>query len=344
MKRAFSVSLVVFLALLGFTLAAGAPIGAAAASARGSSPDTAIALNGTKQGSLPSGATLWYKFSGDGSSPAGVVMDYVPTNLANDSNVYFNVDWTLQDGQAGADWPGYWRVGQGTQSGLPAGQRYWVSQTTQLTTYYVEVVNTSGQTIGYALGLLGATFPPPYLNPPLPGSAPAAAPATPLPANVPTGPTVTPTVVPTATSGPRTLNTATDSSGLILQPQVQVEGPFSTVFVNVTTNSPNAMDVTRIRVLPPNGAVIDGTMPSLSAENNGVVWFSNFVVGQTTPLTGYSVRFWGSANGTVVEADYANATTNGALIVTLHNAPQPAPPGAVAPQAVPSIVPPGGGT
>jgi hypothetical protein len=296
------------------------------------------------QGTLSSGATLWYKFSGDGSSPASVVMDYAPNNIPNAANVYFNVDWTIQEGQRGVDWPAYWRVGQGTPNGLPAGQRYWVSQTTRLTTYYVELVNTSGQPVGYALALLGAAFPPPYLNPPAPGSGPSAAPATPLPASVPSGPTVTPTVVPTATTGPRTLNTATDASGLLLAPQVQVDGPFSTVYVNVTSNGTSGMDVTRIRVLPPNGAVIDGTNPSISAENNGVLWFSNYVVGPSNPLTGYSVRFWGSANGTVVEADYANSTTNGSLVVTIHNAPQPAPPGAVSPQAVPTILPPGGQT
>jgi hypothetical protein len=44
-------------------------------------------------------------------------------------------------------------------------------------------------------------------------------------------------------------------------------------------------------------------------------------------MTGYSARFYGPANGAVVEIDWATSNDKGALVVTITGAPNPAPVG-----------------
>src|SRR5215831_17225503 len=215
-------SILLLTVALGFGLV---PLAASAAGPSGNGLDTAIPISGTMTGSLDPRTTRWYQFAGDGTNPAGVTMNFVPTNNPSPDSVFFNVDWNVADGQPNADWPTYFRVGQGTPSGLPPGERYWFTAATSKVTYYIRVVNDSDQAIGYALALTGTTFPPASLNPPAPGaptsaSNPASAPvATPPPSTAPA-----PTPTPATTQVPA--NTATDRSGLILVPQILISEPF----------------------------------------------------------------------------------------------------------------------
>ncbi len=298
---------------------------ATAGAASGSGPDSAISLAKVGQGTLAPNQTAWYSFAGDGNSAAGVTLDFQPSTSTASGQVFFNVDWTQPVGNQGVDWPGYYRIGQGTQSGLPAGESYWFTAQTSPTTYWVEVVNNSSQAVGYALGLTGSAFPPPWLNPPQPGAvvntpmpAPAATPA--IPAASSAAPVVTPTPSPVTM-------TATDRSGLILDPRVSVSGPFSTVDIRVDSNSASAATVYRLVVIPPPDAVVDAVTPSETRLEQGITWYLSRSVDQADPLTSYSVRFFGPANGTVVEVDWATSTDKGSLSLTITGAPNPGPPG-----------------
>jgi hypothetical protein len=310
---------------LGLLFASLAPAAAATPTA-GSGPANAIALTGTLTGSLAPQQTRWYQFAGDGATTAAVTLQYSPALNAQLNNIGFNVDWTVPQGQQNVDWPGYYRVGQGGTYSLPIGQLYWVQSPSTKTSYWIELVNNSNQSIGYALGLTGSAFPPPFLNPPAPGAPVSTAPAAPTPAAT----TPAPTATPTAATTPVATNTATDRSGLILDPQVSISGPFSTVALRVDSNSPTLVQIYRVRIMPPNGAVVDGVTPSVSQDQNGVTWFLSYLVNNQTSLTGYSVRFFGPANGAQVEVDWSTASDKGALQVTISGAPNPAPPGSLA--------------
>lgn len=305
-------------ALAALALQAFAPIVGAANGPNGSSPDMAIPITAVMNGTLPQHQTRWYSFAGDGSNPAAVTMQYQPASGSN-TGVLFNVDWTVASGQQNADWPGYYRIGQGTPSGLGLGKLYWYTGSTTKTTYDVELVNNTDLPVGYALALTGSTFPPPILNVPAPGStATGTAPSsTPVP---------TPAPVATATPVPATqVNAATDRSGLILAPQVTTEGPLSTVHVRIESSSPELINIGRLVVIPPNGAVVDAVTPFQTRLEQGITWYLNQLVNQNNPLSSYSVRFYGSADGTVVQADWSTSSGKGVLSLTIEGAPQPAP-------------------
>jgi hypothetical protein len=307
-------------------LGAVSPLGASAAAPAGAGLDTAIVITGTSTGTLDAHTVRWYQFAGDGSSPAAVTMDYVPADNPLPGNVYFNVNWAVADGQPNADWPGYFRVGQGTPSELPPGTRYWLTAATSKVTYFLKVVNDSDEAIGYALALTGTSFPPASLNPPAPG-----APTSVVNPSQPAGPPGPPSVAPTPTPAPVTTqvaaNTATDRSGLILDPQVLISGPFSTVLLHVDSSSTTQVHVDRVVITPPPGAVVDAAIPNQSQDMGGVGWFVDRLVDQNDPLTGYFVRFWGTANGAVVRVDWSTSTDKGELTVTISGAPSPAPVG-----------------
>jgi hypothetical protein len=285
---------------------------AALAAASGTSPASAIGLSGTLTGTLAPGQTRWYWFTGDGSSAAGVTMDYAPSTDPSDAGVLFNVDWTTASGVQNADWPGYYRIGQGTPSGLAQGRRYWFTGKSEPTTYAVEVVNGAGQPIQFAIALTGSAFPPPALD----LNATSTAPAAPPPA---------PPVAPTPAAAPAGLAPATDQSGLILTPTVTTGGPFSTINLRVDSSKLTQTRITRVQIRPPGGAVVDAVNPNQSVEENGVTWYSNTLVDQADPLFGYSVRVWGPANGAVLEVDWSTSNSSGALTTTVSGAPNPGP-------------------
>ena len=54
---------------------------------------------------------------------------------------------------------------------------------------------------------------------------------------------------------------------------------------------------------------------------------ADLIVFPELSLTGYFVRFWGPANGAVVEVDWSTSTDKGVLMVTISGAPSPAPVG-----------------
>src|SRR5262249_6675345 len=121
------------------------------------------------------------------------------------------------------------------------------------------------------------------------------APPTPTPAPVATPPPSTaPSPTPATTQVPA--NTATDRSGLILDPQILIDGPFSTVLLHVGSSSASQVHIDRVVIAPPPGAVVDASVPEQSLIQNGVAWYTDTLVDKDDPLTGYFVRFWGSAN------------------------------------------------
>lgn len=281
------------------------------AAAPGSGPTNAIVLVGTPTGSLAPGQTRWYSLTSDGSSPIGVVMQFNPPTFVNSSAVFFNVDWNTKVGNRDVDWPGYYRIGQGTSSGLGDGYRYWFNSSPSATTYDVQVVNNSTQPVGYAIAQSGSAFPPPRLSPPGPGAQ--------------TVTTVPPTPTPVPTAGPSAVpaNTSTDRSGLAIAPKVIADGPYSTVLFNLDSTSPKAVVVSRVTIRPPNGAVVDGVRPSNSMVQDGVTWYANTLVSQGSPLTGYEVRFYGSANGAVIQIYWSTSGDKGVLSTTIQGAPPP---------------------
>ena len=291
---------------------------AALADSAGTSPANASAIQSPANGSLGAGQSRWYQFGGDGASPAGVALDYTSPTDPNDVAILFNVDWTTPQGQNNADWSGFYRMGQGTQSGLPAGQRYWFTGTTSPTTYYVEVVNGSATPIDYVLALTGSAFPPPVFAPATTSSPPAA--------GVPPAPSAPPAASPPP-AAPITApaNTVTDRSGLVLDPVITVEGEFSTVNFHLDDTSPNTVIVSRVMMRPPPNAIVDAVNPPETREEDGIVWYVQQGMSVGNMLSGYSVRFYGSADGAVVEVDWSSKTDHGALVLTVSGSPTPAP-------------------
>ncbi|HUX87849.1 MAG TPA: hypothetical protein VMW65_12680, partial [Chloroflexota bacterium] len=197
-----------WIAMLVFTL--GLP-SVASADAPGSTPTAAIPVSGTMTGSLSPSQTRWYQVNYPGGSQSvGLVLSYDPNDSSTIGTVNLNVDWSNTQGTNNADWPGLYRIGQGTSNGLPAGILFWYAGPGNPVTYYVEVTNFSGETIGYALGYSTDANRPPIPNPPPPGaptsgvastapSAPApSAPAASAPA--PAAPAATPAPAPPAPS------------------------------------------------------------------------------------------------------------------------------------------------
>ena len=175
------------------------------ASTPGSSPDVAIPISGTLTGTLPPDQTRWYQVNYPGGSQSvGLVLSYTPNDSSTIGTVNLNVNWSITQGSFNADWPGLYRIGQGTPNGLPPGTLFWFAGSGNAATYFVEVTNFSDETIGYALGYGTDSNRPPIPNPPPPGvatlgvsQAPAVAPAsssvaaatpgTPVPSSVPAG-------------------------------------------------------------------------------------------------------------------------------------------------------------
>jgi hypothetical protein len=309
------------LVALALTLATSLVPSLAAADTLGSGPNAAPTISGTMVGTLTSPQTYWYQVAGDGSSPLGITMDYQATDGSHPSGVYFNVDWSTADGAPNADWPGLFRYGRSSNYNLPVETQYWTRSTSARTTYYVEVVDNSGFPITYALASTGGAFPPPSLSftPSTGGTAPAPAATPPVASPAPSVP---------ATPAPvTTTNTATDRSGLILDPTVTVSGVYSTINVHIDSSSTNAIPIYRIVVTPPDDAVVDAVVPSQTRPENGIAWYLSQLVSQGSPLSSYMVRIYGPANGTVVEADWATSNDKGALTVTITGAPNPAPVG-----------------
>jgi hypothetical protein len=139
-----------------------------------------------------------------------------------------------------------------------------------------------------------------------------------------------PVTVPSALSVPAaetsvSANCATDRSGLVLKPTVDTEGQFSTVRLRVESTSSSAIRVSRVKIRPPQFAVVDGTTPSVSRNENGVTWYTDVHVVSDHPLVGYEVRVWGPADGAVVEINWSTSKDNGVLQVTISGAPAPKP-------------------
>jgi hypothetical protein len=118
-------------------------------------------------------------------------------------------------------------------------------------------------------------------------------------------------------------NCATDRSGLVLKPSVLVEGPFSTVQLRLEGTSRTAMHIDQVKIRPPDFAVVDGTTPSVSRNEDGAAWFPDVLVDSDVPLVGFEVRVWGPANGAVVEARWSTSSDKGILRVTIAAAPIP---------------------
>src|SRR5579883_1502831 len=170
----------------------------ASADAPGTTPTSGITLSGVMTGSLNPNQTRWYQINYPGGSQSvGLVMTYDPNDSSTIGTVALNVDWSNAQGTKDADWPGLYRIGQGTTNGLPTGNLFWFAGSGNAVTYYVEVSNFSNEPIGYAVNYTTDGNRPPIPNPPPPGSptmgvtpsmppssapAPAAAPAPTTPA------------------------------------------------------------------------------------------------------------------------------------------------------------------
>jgi hypothetical protein len=134
----------------------------------GTGPANAAALNGTADGTLAPGGVAWYSYYHNPSLNDELMLT-TSTNVPistdaqqnNNGGVYVNVEWQGQPtdpnapiGQNGVDVPGLIRVGQSGQYQLPAGLSYWEQQKSTLgRPYLLEVVNSTGETVHYALTL-----------------------------------------------------------------------------------------------------------------------------------------------------------------------------------------------
>lgn len=133
----------------------------------GQDPTDALAINGTVQNSLIPGQPVWYQITYGGPPPLAVTVDTNPSNLPAGA-VQMHVDWQTPNGTPDVDWPGFYRIGEGTSSGYGPGVLHWLTGANSSATYYVELINTSNAPVGYAIALTNRQIPPPVLNPPPP--------------------------------------------------------------------------------------------------------------------------------------------------------------------------------
>jgi hypothetical protein len=270
---------------------------AASADADGSSPTSAIPLNGTMTGTVNPTQTVWYQIGASGN-PLGIVMDYTPSHdpLA-DQGIGFHVDWTQSSGQLNADYPGYYQVGQGSQGNLQNGARFWYTGGGQSAAYAIVVFNNSTQPIGYAIATTSSTNNIPWLNPPSPGAAvtvpttgPAPAPSLPPPPG-PQGPE------PTATPG--------------LPPPPGPQGPAPTAApAGQPAPAPTA-----------SGPAPDGKTPQtaipITAQNAAGV--SGTIVGSTGgSVQFYTMNYQGGSAGVQIILNFQPNFTNSAVGFNLY--------------------------
>lgn len=133
----------------------------------GQDPVNALAINGTVHNTLVPGQPVWYQVNGSGKAPLAVTVDTNPANVAGNA-VQMHVDWQTPTGMQNADWPGFYRIGDGTSSGFGPGVLYWQTGDHTSNTYFVELLNTSSEPVNYAIALTGSQFPPPILDPSAP--------------------------------------------------------------------------------------------------------------------------------------------------------------------------------
>ncbi len=125
-------------------------------------------------------------------------------------------------------------------------------------------------------------------------------------------------LVPTAalaqSQGAPPSNTATDRSGLILDPVVRYSAPVTTIEMRVDSSTTNQVEVTHVEIIPPAGSTIISFQPIKHAnEDGGIGWYSNFSANQAVPLVGQLVSYLGPPNGATVRADWATANDKGRL-------------------------------
>src|SRR5690348_1213210 len=130
----------------------------------GQNPDNALIVYKTVRNSLMPGQPVWYQVNYNGPAPLAVTVNTNPSNLPT-GTVQMHVDWETPGGMKDADWPGYYRLGEGTPSGFGQGVLFWQTSGNTSATYLVELVNTSSQPVGYAIAITGSQVPPPSLNP-----------------------------------------------------------------------------------------------------------------------------------------------------------------------------------
>jgi hypothetical protein len=135
----------------------------------GHNPVHPLAIVGTVRNTLLPGQSVWYQTAYAGAPPLGVAVNYDPANTPPPGTIQMHVDWTTPNGTPDVDWPGYYRVAEGTTSGLAQGVLYWQTSVSPTAPYLVEIVNNSTVAIGYAIAVTGQQFPPPSLNPAPPG-------------------------------------------------------------------------------------------------------------------------------------------------------------------------------
>lgn len=131
--------------------------------------------------------------------------------------------------------------------------------------------------------------------------------------------------LPTPPSGASTANRATDRSGLVLEPQVVIDGPYSSVLARIDSTSRSAVRIGRVMIRPPTGAIVDGIRPIPARSEDGIAWYTEALVSAGSPLSGYEARFYGPADGAVVQVSWSTATDSGLLSVTITDAPTPKP-------------------
>jgi hypothetical protein len=114
------------------------------------------------------GQSIWYQIAFTGAPPWSVTLNYNPGNTPPPGTFQMRVNWTTPNGAPFIDWPGYYRVGEGTRNGFAQGVLYWMSGDPGPATYAIEVVNNSTVPVGYAIAVTSHQYPPPVLDPPTP--------------------------------------------------------------------------------------------------------------------------------------------------------------------------------
>lgn len=255
-----------------------------AAPPAGSGPDNPIPLVGTMTGTLGPGQVAWYSYRHDPNFNDAVTLKTNPPmpvsfdDAGNAMGAFFNVEWqglasdsSFPGGLFSADVPGFYRVGQSTQSGLnrggalPDGTQYWQqNQSSNGLDLILQVVNATGASMTYALTEARSTqavSPDDYALP-----APAAPP-------IAAQPKKTTAVAGAAASVPSLDGSSPDTALPFAGTAIGKLGPGQSVWYSFT-HDPNLNEALTLKSNPGLPASSEGTGYTVGAFFN-VNWFGS---------------------------------------------------------------------
>ena len=107
---------------------------------------------------------------------------------------------------------------------------------------------------------------------------------------------------------------ATDRSGLILDPDVFYSAPYTQINVRVDSSNMNEVHLDHVQIIPPAGGTIKSFAPvKAAAQNGGIGWYPNTTVSKNITYFADSLTYNGLPHGATVSIDWSTSTDHGTI-------------------------------